>query len=721
MDKLIRLSKTKCINKYNHHLSLKTHFQIQCKIYYRFHSTNSTTQPLSNIIPETQTIFNKQYNPIISYINFDTNGIYERHKHNQYHNTVSIDKTLHDKYIQFTSFDILESLILWSMLSNNRNISKFIEHPIQTEEYLTNIGFFKFCPPEMFTKYYSYSFINKLDEKLSSSSFSNHSHLNFIITRSLQIFEFLHWRLLNNATTEHLRGSSEMRNPRKKHQSQLEIDINKVISIQALKTLRYLRLDALYLILYDIALNDINSVPLSYTILSSWIDHGFHLFIACNSGHLNINNSTNPLQEMYCNAFYHMLSDKPRFVDVKQEYGKKIKNDAILMENEKETFVFNKLFHHILGYFGVGNVTVMIKKVLLRCVIFDRIKYRNSDGYVKDLQKELSVFRDKKFAKAFSDIISVYCKHLNSDIKDRIHSIVIRYFVSVGEIDVARYVYNMARKYNYFGVLDSAYNLIKICEALNTFIENGLFISNNNDDSVSYMFHSDPMSGYNDTHEYFMIRVQQCIDLLSKLMIDRDKMLLSMAYEHFDKNDKVNKLTDFDRIKLEKLTANYGIDITTVTHRILYCLNQLQIAIKQYETATNNKNKLKFNYSDKLLKSLVFIEKIHHKYPLSNDWSYLKASEQKQMFLDIANGIRSGVLISKICEQNINKNISNNVKTPTKILQLRLLNHYGSLWHIIPFKDVLASSISISDVLFNTFLQSLNINILPHSDYKIAG
>ncbi len=228
----------------------------------------------------------KQYNSTISFIKFDPNGIYERYKHNEYHNTISIDKTLHDKYKhQLTSFDILESQIIWSMLSNKRNTSKFIENPTEIEQYLTNIGFLKFCPSDMFTKYYSYHFINKLDEKLTSSSYSNHSQLNFTVTRSLQIFEFLLWRLLNNCTTEHVRGSNEMHNRQKKYKSQLEIDCEKVISIEALKPLKYLRLDSLYLILYDIALNEFYMI--------SWIDHGFHLFIACNPGHLNTNISTN--------------------------------------------------------------------------------------------------------------------------------------------------------------------------------------------------------------------------------------------------------------------------------------------------------------------------------------------------------------------------------------------------------------------------------------------
>ncbi len=146
---------------------------------------------------------------------------------------------------------------------------------------------------------------------------------------------------------------------------------------------------------------------------------------------------------MYCNAFYHMLSD-----NVKQEYVGKIKTDE-MQNNARQTFVFNQLFHHILEYFGVGNVTSMIKKVRLRCVIFDRNKYRNNDGYIKDILKELTVFEDKKFAKAFSDIFSIYGKHLNSNIKDRMYNIILRYFVSVGEIDPARYVYNMARKNNY--------------------------------------------------------------------------------------------------------------------------------------------------------------------------------------------------------------------------------------------------------------------------------
>ncbi len=102
-----------------------------------------------------------------------------------------------------------------------------------------------------------------------------------------------------------------------------------------------------------------------------------------------------------------MLSDKLRFVDVKQEYEGKIKGDEILIQNnKKETFVCNKLFFHILEYLGVENVTVMAKKVLFRCVIFNRIKYRDRNGYVKELKKELSVFEDKKLAKAFSDIFN---------------------------------------------------------------------------------------------------------------------------------------------------------------------------------------------------------------------------------------------------------------------------------------------------------------------------
>ncbi len=183
-------------------------------------------------------------------------------------------------------------------------------------------------------------------------------------------------------------------------------------------------------------------------------------------------------------------------------------------------------------------------------------------------------------------LISVYGKRLTIDIKEIMYSIIIQCFVSIGGIDAVRYVYNMAKKYNYFGILDNAVKL-QIHSLQMDYL---------------HIFHSDRMSGYNDTNEYFMIRVQQCIDMLGKRLIHKDNMLLSMACDHFEKDIEVNKLTEFDRIILEQSTANYGIDIT---HRILYCLNQLQIAIKQHETATNNRNKFKFNYWFLLNESII--------------------------------------------------------------------------------------------------------------------
>ncbi len=136
------------------------------------------------------------------------------------------------------------------------------------------------------------------------------------------------------------------------------------------------------------------------------------------------------------------------------------------------------------------------------------------------------------------------------------------------------YVYTMAKKYKYVGVL----HFSNTC----TFITNGLFISNNSE-IVSYMWYSDLRSEYNDTNEYFIIGVQQCIDFVAKLTIDRNNILLSLS---IDTDIKVNKLTDSDRIKLEQKTANYGIDITLVTHRML-----LFKSITNYNETAPNSNK----------------------------------------------------------------------------------------------------------------------------------
>ncbi len=116
------------------------------------------------------------------------------------------------------------------------------------------------------------------------------------------------------------------------------------------------------------------------------------------------------------------------------------------------------------------------------------------------------------------------------------------------------------------------------------------------------MFHSHVMSRYNDTNESFMIPVKQ-------IMIDGDNILLTMAGGHFDNDIKANRSTDFARIKLQQINENYALGITTFTHKILYYLKQLQIALN--ETTTKHTNKLKCNYCNKILKSLVFIERIH--------------------------------------------------------------------------------------------------------------
>ncbi len=80
-------------------------------------------------------------------------------------------------------------------------------------------------------------------------------------------------------------------------------------------------------------------------------------------------------------------------------------------------------------------------------------------------------------------------------------------------------VHNMAKTYNYFGSSDSAYI------SSNTFITNASFISHNNSENVSNMFHNHAMSGYDDTNESFLIRVEQCIDFLEKTMLDRNNTL----------------------------------------------------------------------------------------------------------------------------------------------------------------------------------------------------
>lgn len=717
--------------KHGSHQRLKL-LQNCCYCYVRYYQLNnrlySNDQAMDAM--DTNQIMNEHYNSTTPYITFNPNGSYKMYKFDQLHNKIDIDISMHDKYMKMTPIDILQSLLYWSLLSNKRNISNFDISKTNQDimQYLNDIGFIQHCPPKLLTTYYQNNFIQYLDEKLSSNAYSKHQHLNFMVMRSLQIFDFLHWRLLNNNTAEHVSGARAMRQSKHKYKSQLQVNPDKILFKQdALKTLRYLRINSLYLALYDIALHEIQSVTLSYSVLKSWIEHGFHLFVACNPGHFSLNHSLNPLHEMYTNAFYHILSEKPKYIDaaINKEYKKNTQDSSIYYNDRhgNKTFVFTMLSHHIMEYFGVGNLSSILKKVLLRCIIFDRQKYRMNENNL-DLNKELNIFQYKKFTNAFSDIFYVYGTYWNESIKDRLYNIIMRYFASVGEIDAIQYVYKQAKKKNNFGVLD-AYNMIKLCEALNTYIINGLFISESGDNNITFMYHSDPLSGYNEPNKYFIIRTQQCIYLLSKILNDRDQMLLSMAFNNpnesgFNINEypkKVYQMTDSDRMKLEKFTANCGLDITTMTHRILYCLTQLQVAIQQYQIATNTK--LKFNYPEKLLNSLLIIERIHHKYPLSNDWQYLKLSEQKQMFLDIANGIRSGVLLTNMAKQH---NDLDGIKfnPPTKILKLRLLNHYGSLWHLVPFTDVLSSCMAISDLTFNTFLQSLNINILPHSQYKLA-